>query len=82
MSSRNGKTGKDRSASARNSHTRARLLWQATSPSVKVTLEPESVEVRGSHTFSRLLGSTWSRGGKYVTHMLQSPLSRPRHIFI
>lgn len=31
------------------------------SPNIKVTLEPENVGGRGSHTFSRLLRSAWSR---------------------
>lgn len=38
---------------------------------IKVTLEPENVEERGSHTFSRLFGNMWS-SGQYITHVAAS----------
>lgn len=59
------------------SYTCHSLSQQAMPSSIKVTLEPEHVEGRGSHTFSRLFGNRWSSGqyNTYVAVSLVMPMA-------
>jgi len=53
------------------SYTCHSLSQEAMPSNVKVTLEPENVEGRGSHTLSRLFANRWS-SGQYITHVAVS----------
>lgn len=53
------------------SYTCHSVSQEAMPSNVKVTLEPENVEGRGSHTFSRLFANRWS-SGQYITHVAVS----------